>query len=243
MFFNSGVSQFLLLGGLCLALVTGVACGRPRQRAAALPVIECSGAETMLNSAWNRLLEAKSTPGGCLNQQGVDVCAREREEVRRLAMDCPDHQPAMFASAILAYEEGRRHLAQQQLDLLLERPGAHPDAAVLRGRIMLEDGNVPSAVRFLQQQAKLSPGHSQLREALASALFLAGRFEDSLASLAAAEKLGAPAWRVNYHRGVVHESRGERPEAAQCYRDSLKSNPGFRPAQARLSALPDNLSR
>lgn len=83
----------------------------------------------------------------------------------------------------------------------------------------------------------LSPDHAGLREAYGAALYLAGELDAARQNLLAALALGAPAWRVAYHLGLVEESAGRVDAALGHYRESVASNPTWPQSQARLTAL------
>lgn len=53
----------------------------------------------------------------------------------------------------------------------------------------------------------------------------------------AAERLGAPRWRIAYHRGLIEEARHHLEEAQRYYAETLKANPSWKPAASRLKGL------
>jgi predicted Zn-dependent protease len=170
-------------------------------------------------------------------QRGGLECGRLRREIQRLAVVCPQHVPTLMATAVFAYDEQRPTEAQQILDQILARPRSYPDAAVLRSQIAIEEGNVPFALRLLDERIKLAPDHAALREAHAAALYFDGKFADARAELAMAGALGAPRWRIAYHLGLVEEASGRGQEASRYYAEAVGANPGFAPAESRLKAL------
>ena len=173
---------------------------------------------------------------GCDELRGTE-CDRYRRELARLAVVCPAHAPILMANAVLAYEEQRPAESQQFLDLILSQPRLSPDAAALRARIAIEEGNVPFARRLLEQQIKLVPDHSGLHETYASALYLDGRFPEAQGELTLAGTLGAPRWRIAYHLGLIEEAAGRAERATELYAEALQGNPGWAPAESRLKAL------
>jgi predicted Zn-dependent protease len=164
-------------------------------------------------------------------------CDRLRMEIERLAVVCSGHTPTLMANAVIAYDANRPVTAQQLLDVILSQAGSHPEAAVLRARIALEEGNVPFATRLLEQHMTLAPDHAGLHETYGGALYLARRFEDSERELSSAAALGAPRWRIAYHLGLIREGQGRFTEAVKLYTEAVAGNPGWAPAEARLKAL------
>ena len=180
-------------------------------------------------------LRAKGCEAGV--GQAESECDRLRREIARLAVVCPAHAPTLMANAVLAYDEQRFADAQQFLDQILAQPRSYPDAAVLRGQIAIEEGNLPFALRLVQQQISLAPDHAGLHETYAAALYLDGKLGDARSELTLAEAFGAPRWRIAYHLGLIEEASGRRDDAARYYTEAVTGNPDFQPAQSRLRAL------
>ena len=164
-------------------------------------------------------------------------CDRLRLEIARLAVVCPTHAPTLMANAVIAYDDKRPADAQQYLDQILAQPRSFPDAAALRGQIAIEEGNIPFALRMLEQQSKLAPDHAGLHETWAAALYADGQLASSRNELAMAQALGAPTWRIAYHLGLIEEAAGNRAEAMRDYTQAVSGNPQFQPAVSRLKAL------
>ena len=164
-------------------------------------------------------------------------CDRLRREIATLAVVCPAHAPTLLANAVLAYDDQQPVIAQQYLDTILAQPRSYPEAAELRARIAVEDGNVPFARRLLEQQIKLVPDHAGLHETYAAALYLSGNLAEARNELALAGALGAPRWRIAYHLGLIEEASGRLAEASQLYAEALKGNTGWAAAESRLKAL------
>lgn len=198
---------------------------------------QCENADAQLASLLQpyEALRAKGCDAGV--KPGESDCDHLRREIARLAVICPSHAPTLMANAVIAYDERRPGDAQQLLDQILSQPRTYPDAAVLRGQIAIEEGNVPFALRMLSQQIELVPDHAGLHETYAAALYLDGRMAEATSELTLAEALGAPPWRVAYHRGLIEEAAGRRDEAARYYAAAVEGNPGFQPAESRLKAL------
>lgn len=175
--------------------------------------------------------EIWSAPG-----QTVD-CQRVQREVDRLYAEFPNHERVIMANAVLQFDAGQMQNAQFLLDQLLARPGSHPEAAILRARIAVMEGNTRLAASVLQRQIALAPDYAELRETLASVHYLEGRYGEAQEALRLAALLGAPAWRIAYHRGLLHEASLQWPLACQAYFAAIQHKPDFRPAVARLLGL------
>lgn len=197
----------------------------------------CADAERRLRQMWETLQAARADPNGCVDVNGYDRCAAYRTQIEQLTYDCPDHAPSLLANALLAYDANDRVKAQQLLDAMRGLSQQYPEAAVLRARISMEEGNIPFALRVLPEQIQVFPDHAGLRETYASALFAAGDWNDARAQLDTAERLGAPAWRIDFHRGLIEESAGNSEKAREYYETAIKERPGWKVPEARLNGL------
>jgi predicted Zn-dependent protease len=199
---------------------------------------QCDNADEQLAAVVQPLesLRATGCAGGVV-ERGDSECERLRLELQRLVLVCPGHAPTLMANAVVAYDDGQPINAQQYLDQILAQPRSYPDAAVLRSRIAIEDGNLPFARRLLEQHLRLAPDHSGLHETYGAALYLDGQLEDAARELTSAAGLGAPRWRIAYHLGLVDEAAGRFEEAQKRYAEALAGNPGWAPAQSRANAL------
>ena len=177
----------------------------------------------------------------CTVDENIDrgglECDRLEREIAILGVVCSAHAPTLLANAVIAYDKQRPADSQQMLDVILSQPHGYPDAAVLRARIAIEEGNIPFAQRMLLQQIKLVPDHAGLHETYAAALYLGGKMAESRSELTMAGLLGAPRWRIAYHLGLIEEALGLGVEASQLYAEALQGNPGWAPADSRLRAL------
>ena len=168
---------------------------------------------------------------------GQTRCDSLRQELSRLTVVCPAHAPTLLADAVISYDERQTVRAQQLLDQVLMMTGPHPDAAALRGRIAIEEGNLPYARRLLEQQLRVSPDSAALHETYGAALYMNKQLPEAQKELTMAGALGAPMWRIAYHLGLVAEAAGRLDEARQRYTEAVSGNPGWALAQSRLTAL------
>jgi tetratricopeptide (TPR) repeat protein len=205
---------------------------------APLARLECYNPDQQLMAAL-RHLEARRA-AGCEAGRTIGEtaeCERYKREIERLAVVCSTHIPTLMANAVIAYDDRQRAKAQQFLDRIFSEPRSHPDAAVLRARIAVDDGNLPFARRLLQQQIKLAPDHAGLHETYGGVLYLDGQLNGARRELISAGALGAPRWRIAYHLGLVEEAAGNLEAARNYYAEAVAENPGFAQAQSRLSGL------
>jgi predicted Zn-dependent protease len=196
----------------------------------------CTAAGPRLSQAWRALNDALQTPGGCEQENGVR-CEALKAQIERLSVDCPNNPEVVMANALMAFDARNFVRAQQLLDELFGLRASNPEAGVLRTRIALEQGNVPFALRFAEQQVRQIGDDAGLRETYASALYLSGRWDEAIAQLLAAQNLGAPVWRVAYGLGIIAEAVGKFEEAKLRYQEALDAKPAWKQAESRLRAL------
>lgn len=228
---NIGKLGALVLAGAAFTL--GGSCAR---RKVVVAPNSCALASVQMREAWTALQAARSAPDGCQGP-GAARCEQWRLQIDRLGQSCPGDQQTLLINAALAYDDRQIPQAQQYLDTLLANPHANPEAAVLRARIALEEGNLPFALRFLADQTRLTGDHPDLRETYASALFLHGDFGAASGQLDLAERLGAPIWRVEYGRGLIAEGEQDLNAARGHFEKAAAARPDWGPPRARLRTL------
>lgn len=160
-----------------------------------------------------------------------------KRNLARLAVKYPNDVDIHFANAVYAARDEDTARAALHLDALFRITFVHPEAAVLRAKLALKEGNLRLAVRLLDEQIRLVPDHPGLREVLGSAYYFQAKYKAAGVELQHALRLGAPRWRVAYHQGLVAEAEGRSEDAQGLYEDSTRLNPDFRPAASRARAL------
>jgi tetratricopeptide (TPR) repeat protein len=186
---------------------------------------------------WEKAKENGDKTDGWPKKTEVEDVALIRHRFEALADLYPNHVPTLVANGIVAYDAHQPERAQQYLDRALSLQPVHPEAAILRARIASEEGDLPLAQRLLAEQIRATPDHSGLREAHASVFFEQGRLDEARGELDAAQKLGAPAWRVAFNLGLIEETAGHSALAIQFYKAASDGNPECDAARSRLRAL------
>ncbi|WP_148862805.1 tetratricopeptide repeat protein [Marinobacter fonticola] len=149
----------------------------------------------------------------------------------------PANERVKFAAALLSYHAGKREQAGFLLDQILVNERPRPEAAILRARIALEEGNSRRARSLLESQIRQNPMHPSLHEIMAATHFADQEPSQAFRALALAERLGAPPWRVAYHRGLMFETAGNAPAACEQYVTAFSLKPEFVAPHGRLIAL------
>jgi tetratricopeptide (TPR) repeat protein len=174
---------------------------------------------------------------GCLKTGNSLVfdCSSESLAIERLAVEFPRHVPTLMANAVIAYDKADLVQSRRYLDAVFSLTTSHPEAAILRCRAALDEGNIPLARRVIETQIAYTPNEPAVHEAHSSVLYMARDLDGASRAVAQAEALGAPAWRVSFNRGLIAEAAGRAADAQRLYQAALDQNPNFGPARARLT--------
>jgi tetratricopeptide (TPR) repeat protein len=173
----------------------------------------------------------------------ITDCDRLLVELERLVAEFPHHQRVLMANAVLQYNNGRPDKAQYLLDNLLGQSGSHPEAAILRARISLEQGNHIRATQALEREIILAPFHPGLRSALAAVFYADGDYAKARGVMRSAiGETNLNPWRTAYHHGLLAEGEKDWQGACLLYRLALDQRPGYKPASARLIGISEHIS-
>lgn len=167
-------------------------------------------------------------------------CRALAHEVEKLYLHYPHHQRITLANAMLQFEIGNTSNSQFLLDQLLSTRAKNPQAAVLRARIALEEGNLNLARNIASQHLQTSPSYYRLYEMRAASYFMEGRYNKALKELGYAEQFGAPNWRIYYHRGLIHEAQLHWAAACDNYFKVLSLSMNHDASTARLMKLQEH---
>ncbi len=192
--------------------------------------------DDLLNEWWAPREEGGTCASGGGKYPYVD-CGRVQAEIERLVLEFPNHPDVLLANAVIAFETRQPEKALDYLDSLMELEHIEPGVTVLRSRIAIDQGNLPYARRLLEAQAHMAPDAPDIREALAAVHYLSGEYDASHRELIIAERLGAPAWRIAFNRGLIEEAQENFGAAMEQYRLALDENPEYEPARSRLRGL------
>jgi tetratricopeptide (TPR) repeat protein len=191
-------------------------------------------------AAWERSKTGESSARDLVKDTEIHDPDLIRHQIQELAVVYPGHVPTLMANAIVSYDSKDPARAQQYLDRVFAICPAHPEGAILRSRIAIEEGNLGFARKLLEEQVHLTPDAAGLREALSGVYYLSSRLDDARASLDAAARLGSPPWRVSFNRGLIEEAAGHSVEAKHFYQETLTLNANCAAAGSRLRGLGQN---
>lgn len=175
-----------------------------------------------------------------INQPMVD-CFRLASELSALYLKYPNHQRVIMASALVEFEIGNTGASQQLLDLILSKRGAYPEAAILRSRIAMEEGNLSLARAIITRQLNITPYEFNLYDLQAAYYYLEGKYSKALLSITSAERFMGNHWRIGYHRGIIYEAQKEWYKACKEYKGVLEVQPSNKLLNAKVLLLREHV--
>lgn len=170
----------------------------------------------------------------------LNGCDGALQRLTQLYTVFPDYEKLHLALAISYHTRNKNREALYYLDQLLRDNRPRPEAAILAAKMAMEEGNTRRAQSLLETQRRLVPMHAGIHEALAGVFYLNHQPEDAFLALAVAEQLGAPDWRIAYHRGLLFEMTKNEAAACQQYATSYTLKPSFHLPNGRLLGLTHN---
>lgn len=174
-------------------------------------------------------------------QRETRDCARLLSELDQLMTEFPSHPRILMANAVYQYKAERKDRAQLALDRLLSQSRAQPEAAILRARIALEEGNTVFAQQLLMRQISLAPERVDLRSALASVHFASGEYQKARNMLNLVRSGSKVPWEVSYHFGLIAEGEKDWTSACGHYQGALRDKADYGPAMSRLVGLAEHI--
>lgn len=167
-------------------------------------------------------------------------CDGALQRLTQLFTRFPDYERLQLALAVAYQARNKTREAQYYLDLLLNKDRPRPEAAILAARLAMEEGNTRRALSLLEAQKRLNPVHPGIHEALGAVYYLNHQPQNGFTALASAEQLGAPAWRVAYHRGLLYELTKNESAACEQYAKSYTLKRSFGLPEGRILGLTHN---
>jgi len=175
------------------------------------------------------------------NKKPVVDCFRLASDLNALYLQYPNHKRIMMMTALVEFEIGNNNASQQLLDLILSKRGAYPEAAILRSRIAMEEGNLSLARTIIKRQLNISPYNPYLHELQAAYYYVEGKYTEALQAIKSAEHFIARDWRMSYHRGIIYEAQKQWYKACKEYTGVLKSQPNNQMINAKVLLLQEHV--
>jgi tetratricopeptide (TPR) repeat protein len=206
------------------------------------PIPDLGDPNVRLEAILDELYDARAKERGEIDEEHPDYddirpTAVVLRDLETLSFDFPDHPGVRYACGAAAYATGNKRQAEAHLDAALSANPRLTEAAALRARLSIEEGNYPRAQRLVSDGLLLAPDSADLVLLRAQLQDLAGDAQGALVSIDLAQRLGTEEWRADYHRALVYENLGLVGEAEAALRRSLEAQPDFAQARARLNRL------
>jgi Flp pilus assembly protein TadD len=158
----------------------------------------------------NRFAEAITSFERVLALRPKDVQAEDNLGLSQQGLGHTEEAKAAFQTAI-DWQSGAPADAQPYLNL---------------GRLLTDQGDLPSAVQYLQEAVSLAPENPKIHEELGRALQAKGDMEGAQAQLERAVKLAPNAAALHFKLGQIYRRRGMNERAQQEFAVCAKLNGG-----------------
>ena len=170
-----------------------------------------------------------------LHDHAVEFC-------RRAVAAIPEDGWAWYGLAVSLEAAREGEESRGCMERALELSKGDDQLCVHISRWEISQGRDPElAVRAASTACLLAPDDADAYDALAAALYFAGRFEEAVAPARRATDLASDVPDHWFGLGMILEALDHRPEARRAYRRALELAPEFEEAQEALRRLEDVL--
>ena len=128
---------------------------------------------------------------------------------------------------------------RREFDLLSEQYQRNPlDAPVINalGILYARNGQLPQAIRMWEQGLKIDAGYVHFYNNLGSALKSQRRLREAREVYLQGLRV-SPSYWIHFNLGLLEKETGRWSEAARCFQDCLRLQPGFEPAERKLAEM------
>ena len=138
----------------------------------------------------------------------------------------PNHPDLLYETAMLADKSGKPDIFEQLIRKLIQVKPDHAHAYNALGYSLLErNERIAEAVELVEKALQLAPDDAAIMDSVGWSYFRSGRLDESLKLLRRAYAAN-PDPEIAAHLGEVLWVRGDKEEAREIWRGSLKANPG-----------------
>ena len=186
-------------------------------------------------------MEWKATLG--LDKRDVStklVLGTEQEALQSLETAVkldPNHFKARLHLGRTYYEHNQHLKARRQFEVVLEEDPGYPWLHYHLSMLHSNLGDVRAAVRGLEKEIDLHPGHSQARLELGELLVKIGRYESALTHLSQVTREEVNPVDLSYAIAKAHRGLGNPDQALAAARKCLELDPEFSDAHYLLGQL------
>ncbi len=136
-----------------------------------------------------------------------------------------------------AYRIGDYSVARELLEQLLETDGSQPQAHILLGAVLAQQGEEGAAAREFSAAIEQDRQNAEAFNNLGIMYRRLGRFGDALKAIRSAINLNPDRADLRYNLANVYKVAGDIDEAAAAYETAIELDPAFLPAYNNLGNL------
>ena len=144
----------------------------------------------------------------------------------------PNDVDLIYETAMMADKTGKPDLFEELMRKLIKIKPDHAQAYNALGYGMLErNERIPEAMKLVEKALQLAPNDASIMDSVGWGYYRSGKLDESVKMLRRAYAGNANP-EIAAHLGEVLWVRGDKAEARNIWRESLKENPGNEPLQA-----------
>jgi tetratricopeptide (TPR) repeat protein len=175
--------------------------------------------------------------GRGLTRLAVGSVDEAEADLRRAAELAPDDDAPLLALGDVARARGDLEGAVARYREGLRKDATDESGWVKLGNALFASADVPGALSAYDLALAEAPGLAAAHNGRGAALMRLGRIDDAAEALERAATLDAADPNPLLNLGLLHESAGDRREAARAFERALARDPSSTVARARLSSL------
>lgn len=164
-----------------------------------------------------------------------------QSHLERLALLSPNHVPTLMTAAVIAYQSEDAPRTQRYLDWVLGIDPRNVEAAVLRIRLLVEQGNLSRAKSFTEEFLQIAPEQPQVWESYAAVLYMQEDYAGARQALENGMALTDGEDCVQYHLGLIAEAQEQWTAAREHYMQAAESQDRCREHALRYKGLDLNM--
>ena len=162
----------------------------------------------------------------------ADQFAESYQVLQQGLAKLPDNPDLLYGTAMMADKIGKPDVFERLMRKLIRIKPDHAHAYNALGYSLLErNERIPEAMQLVEKALQLAPDDFAIIDSVGWGYYRSGKLDDSVKMLRRAFA-GNPNPEVAAHLGEVLWVRGDKAEAQQIWRDSLKANPDNAQLQA-----------
>ncbi len=168
------------------------------------------------------------------------LCDLSADHYARSAVLSPDDPWPQYDLGLALEAAGRHAEADTAFEQAVDKGGDDGEVCAAVARALMSQGRDPeAAIAAARRACGIDPGSAEALDALAMALYSAGRYDAALGPSQEATRLDPEAAEYRYDLGLIQEATEDVPGARESFTRALELAPDFEEARDGLRRLGD----